>query len=61
MTFFFFFSHHTVTGHARLARNTGRNEDNLGALESVAKAGAGGFVAVDVAVGVDVTQVSSDT
>ena len=52
---------HTVTGHAGLARNTGRDEDDLGALEGVLKAGAVGGVASDNAVGVDVAEISSDT
>jgi hypothetical protein len=52
---------HTVTGHAGLARNTGRDEDDLGALEGIAKAGGGRVEASDSAVGVDVAEISSDT
>jgi hypothetical protein len=52
---------HTVTGHAGLARNTGGDEDDLGALESIAKTRLGRVVASDGAVGVDVAQVSGNT
>ena len=52
---------HTVTGHAGLAGNTGRDEDDLRALESIAEARGGRVVASDGAVGVDVAQIGSDT
>jgi hypothetical protein len=52
---------HTVTGHARLARNTSRDEDDLRALESLAETRGSRLVATDGAVGVDVAQISSDT
>lgn len=52
---------HTVTGHAGLARNTGRDEDDLGALEGIAKARGSRVEARDNAVSVDVAEVSSNT
>jgi hypothetical protein len=52
---------HTVTGHAGLAGNTGRDEDDLGALESITEARLVGLVARDGAVGVNVAKVRSDT
>ena len=52
---------HTVTGHAGLARNTGRDEDDLRALESIAETRGSRVVASNGAVGVDVAQISSDT
>lgn len=52
----------TVTGHAGLTGNTSRDEDNLRVLEGIVEARVrGGVVASDGAVGVDVTEVSSDT
>lgn len=54
-------AHRTVTSHAGLAGDTGRDEDDLRALEGLAEAGGSGLVASDSAVGVDVAQVSSDT
>lgn len=52
---------HTVTSHAGLTGNTGRDKDDLGTLESIAEASFAGVVAVDGAVGVDVAEISSDT
>jgi hypothetical protein len=52
---------HTITGHAGLAGNTGRDEDDLGALESITEARLVRLVARDGAVGVDVAKVGSDT
>lgn len=51
----------TITGHAGLARNTSRDEDDLRALESITETGRGGIETLDGAVGVDVAQISSDT
>lgn len=51
----------TVTGHAGLTGNTSRDEDDLRVLEGIAEARVRGVVASDGAVGVDVTEVSSDT
>lgn len=51
----------TVTGHAGLARNTGRDQDNLGALKSIAQTRRSRVEARDRAVGVDVAQISGDT
>ena len=50
-----------VAGHAGLAGDTGGDEDDLGALESIGEAGAGGVVALDGALGVDVGDISGDT
>ena len=50
-----------VTGHARLAGNTGGNENDLRTLQAFLEAGSIGVVASDGAVGVDVAQVGSDT
>lgn len=50
-----------VTGHTGLAGDTSRDEDDLGALESITKTLGGGVVAVDSAVGVDVAQIGGDT
>lgn len=52
---------HTVTGHAGLTGDTGRDEDDLGALEGILKATGIGLVTADSAVGVDVAEISSDT
>ena len=43
-----------ITGHAGLAGDTSRDEDDLGALEGLGKAGGSGFVALDSRLGVDV-------
>jgi hypothetical protein len=51
----------TVTGHARLPRDTGRDDDDLGAGQSFLEAGGVGVVALDLAVGVDVADIGSDT
>lgn len=52
----------TVTGHAGLTGNTGRDEDDLRTLEGIAETSRGRrVVARDSAVGVDVAEVSSDT
>jgi hypothetical protein len=51
----------TITGHARLARNTGRNEDDLSASEGLLQAGGSRVVTGDGAVGVDVAEISGDT
>lgn len=52
---------HTVTGHAGLARNTGRDEDDLRALESITETGGSRVESGDGAVGVDVADISGDT
>ena len=52
---------HTVTSHARLARNTGRDEDNLGVGESLLQSGGSRVIASDSAVGVDVAEISGNT
>jgi hypothetical protein len=52
---------HTVTGHARLARNTGGDEDNLSVRESLLQSGRSRVIAGNGAVGVDVAEISSDT
>lgn len=51
----------TVTGHARLARNTGRDEDNLSISESLLQSGGSRVISGNGAVGVDVAEISSDT
>lgn len=51
----------TITGHAGLARNTSRDEDNLGALKGGSKALRVSIVAGDGALGVDVRDVGSNT
>ena len=51
----------TVTGHAGLTGNTGRDEDDLGALEGIGKAALSRLVALNGAVSVDVADISSDT
>lgn len=38
----------TITGHAGLARNTSGDDDNLGVLEGIGKAGGSGLVAGDL-------------
>jgi hypothetical protein len=50
-----------VTGHARLARNTGRDEDNLSISESLLQSGGSRVISGNGAVGVDVAEISSDT
>lgn len=50
-----------VTGHTGLAGDTGGDEDDLGALESITETLGGRVVAVDGAVGVDVAQIGRDT
>lgn len=50
-----------ITGHAGLTGDTGRDEDDFGALQSITQTLGGGVVAIDGAVGVDVAQISSDT
>lgn len=50
-----------VTSHARLARNTGRDEDNLGVGESLLQSGGSRVIASDSAVGVDVAEISGNT
>ncbi len=52
---------HTVTGHAGLTGDTGRDEYDLRALESILKAAGIGLVTADSAVSVDVAEISSDT
>lgn len=51
----------TVTGHARLARNTSRDEDNLRAIQGITETRGSRIETRDGAVGVDVAQISSDT
>lgn len=50
----------TVTGHARLSRYTGGNEDDFCASESLFQAIGVGLVAGDNALGVDVANISGD-
>lgn len=50
-----------ITGHTGLARNTGRDEDDLGALEGITETSGIGVVTSDGAVGVDVAQIGSNT
>lgn len=51
---------HTITGHAWLARNAGRDQDNLTAAQAVFEALGSWVVALDDAVGVDVSNISRD-
>lgn len=51
----------TVTGHARLSRNTGWNEDDLAAGQALPETRRSWVVALDSALGVDVGQISCDT
>lgn len=51
----------TITGHARLSRYTGGNEDDFCASESIFQAIGVGLVAGDNALGVDVTNISGNT
>jgi hypothetical protein len=51
----------TITGHARLAGNTGRDEDDLGVGKSILEAGGSRIIASDGAVGVDVAEISGNT
>lgn len=51
----------TITGHAGLAGNTGRDEDDLGALEGSSETLITSLVAVDGGVGVDVGDIGSNT
>ena len=51
----------TITGHARLSRYTGGNEDDLCASESLFQSIGVGLVAGDNALGVDVANISGDT
>jgi hypothetical protein len=50
-----------ITGHARLAGNTGRDEDDLGVGKSILEAGGSRIIASDGAVGVDVAEISGNT
>lgn len=50
-----------VTGHAWLARDTGGDQDDFGALEGGGEAGGGRVVALDGGLGVDVGDVGGDT
>jgi len=49
-----------VAGHTGLARDTGGDEDDLGALEGVGQAAGGRVIALDGRLGVDVGDVGSD-
>lgn len=51
----------TVAGHARLAGNASRNQDDLTASQGLCQAVATGFVALNSAVCVDVSNVGGDT
>lgn len=51
----------TITCHAWLARNAGRDENNLGALEGSGEVLSAAVVALDGALGVDVADIGSDT
>lgn len=51
----------TITGHAGLARNTSRDEDNLSVSESFLQSGRSRFIASNGAVGIDVAEIGSDT
>jgi hypothetical protein len=50
-----------VTSHAGLTGDTGRDEDDLGALEGVGEAGGARLVALDLGLGVDVGDVGGNT
>ena len=50
-----------VAGHARLAGDTGGDQDDLGILEGGGEAGGSGLVAGNVGAGVDVGDISGDT
>jgi hypothetical protein len=50
-----------VTGHAGLARDTGRDEDDVATLEAVGETSGSGFITLDGTLGVDVGDVGSNT
>lgn len=59
--FFIFWALHTVSGHARLARDTSRDENNLSTLKALAETRRSGVVALDGRLGVDVADIGGDT
>lgn len=50
-----------VTSHARFARDTGGNDDDIATLQSVGEASSSGLVTLDGALGVYVRDISSNT
>jgi hypothetical protein len=50
-----------VTSHSGLARNTGRNQNDLGTLEGGVQSAGGWLIAGDLALGVDVANIGGDT
>lgn len=52
---------YTISGHARLARNTSRNEDNLGAGQTLAEARRSRIVALDGRLSVDMADIGGNT
>lgn len=51
----------TITSHARLSRNTGRDQDDFRALQALSETRRSRIVALDGAVGVDVADISGHT
>jgi hypothetical protein len=51
----------TISGHARLAGNTGWDENDLSTLQTLAQTGWGWVVALDGRLGVDVADIGGDT
>ena len=52
---------HTISGHSRLSGYTSGDQDDLGTSEGLFEARRFWGVALDIALGVDVTDVGSDT
>lgn len=52
---------HTITSHARLSWNTGRNQDNVGTSQTFSKTRWCWIVALDCAFSVDVADIGSNT
>lgn len=51
---------HTVTSHSGFTRNTGRDKDDFGALESIADTLGTSVIAGDNALRVDMADISSN-
>ena len=51
----------TITSHARLSRNSRRDENNICTLERILETIFALFIAGDLGLGVDVTDIGSDT
>ena len=51
----------TITSHARFAGDTGRNKDDFGAAEGFSKTGWSWIISLNLALGIDMADISSNT